>query len=93
MGQFDEDGIARRIVAAIRARIDEGVWQPGERLPSTRSFAAEWGASRTTVTAAYGQLVAEGYITTRPGARAEVAAGLGRDVVPAAPEPAPPRRR
>ena len=53
VGQFDEDGIARRIVAAIRARIDEGVWQPGERLPSTRSFAAEWGASRTTVTAAY----------------------------------------
>lgn len=92
MGQFDEDGIARRIVASIRARIDEGVWQPGERLPSTRSFAAEWGASRTTVTAAYGQLVAEGYITTRPGARAEVAAGLGRDVVPAAPESAPPRQ-
>lgn len=82
--QFEEEGIARRIVAAIKDQIHAGLYQPGDRLPSTRAFAAEWGASRTTVTAAYSQLIAEGYLTTRPGARAIVAQGLG-----AAPAPMP----
>ncbi|MGE8131955.1 PLP-dependent aminotransferase family protein [Methylobacterium sp. NPDC080182] len=77
-----DDGIARRIVAAIKERIHAGAYQPGDRLPSTRAFATEWGASRTTVTAAYGQLIAEGYLITRPGARAIVAEGL---IVPGAP--------
>lgn len=85
------EGIARRIVAAIKEQIHDGIYRPGDRLPSTRAFAAEWGASRTTVTAAYGQLIAEGYLSTRPGARAVVAQGVSR---PPAPEPAeapPPR--
>lgn len=70
------DGVARRIIAAIKEQIHSGAYQPGDRLPSTRVFAAEWGASRTTVTAAYGQLSAEGYLIARPGARAVVAPGL-----------------
>lgn len=71
-----EEGITRRMVAAIKARIHSGAYKPGDKLPSTRAFAAEWGASRTTVTAAYGQLIAEGYLATRQGARAVVAEGL-----------------
>ena len=89
MVQFT-DGVARRIIAAIKEQIHAGAYQPGDRLPSTRTFAAEWGASRTTVTAAYGQLIAEGYLISRAGARPIVAKGLGR----AAPVPAqvsPPR--
>ncbi|MEW6632332.1 MAG: PLP-dependent aminotransferase family protein [Pseudomonadota bacterium] len=70
------DGVARRIIAAIKEQIHSGAYRPGDRLPSTRVFAAEWGASRTTVTAAYGQLSAEGYLIVRPGARAIVASGL-----------------
>ncbi|WP_296740728.1 PLP-dependent aminotransferase family protein [Mesorhizobium sp.] len=70
------DGVARRIIAAIKEQIHSGAYRPGDRLPSTRVFAAEWGASRTTVTAAYGQLIAEGYLIVRPGARAIVAPGL-----------------
>jgi len=85
VGQSAEDGIARRIVAAIKDQIHGGAYRAGDRLPSTRAFAAEWGASRTTVTAAYGQLIAEGYLATRPGARAVVANGLGAP----APSPAP----
>ncbi|RVD65729.1 GntR family transcriptional regulator, partial [Mesorhizobium sp. M4A.F.Ca.ET.029.04.2.1] len=74
--QLEKDGVARRIIAAIKAQVHSGAYRPGDRLPSTRVFAAEWGASRTTVTAAYSQLDAEGYLIIRPGARAIVASGL-----------------
>ncbi|WP_210248168.1 PLP-dependent aminotransferase family protein [Mesorhizobium sp. NFR06] len=75
---MEQDGVARRIIAAIKAQIHGGAYRPGDRLPSTRAFAAEWGASRTTVTAAYNQLDAEGYLIIRQGARAIVAPGLER---------------
>jgi len=67
---------ARHIYAALKAQIDEGVYGAGARLPSTRALASELGASRTTVTAAYEQLVAEGFIETRQGRRAQVATTL-----------------
>lgn len=76
-------GITRRICEAIKGRIASGLLGPGVRLPSTRSLAAEWGVSRTTVTAAYEQLIAEGYLETRQGARAQVAPGLGRSAAQA----------
>ncbi|HEY8613964.1 MAG TPA: PLP-dependent aminotransferase family protein [Roseomonas sp.] len=69
--------VTQRICDAIKTEIASGLLSPGDQLPSTRSLAAEWGVSRTTVTAAYEQLIAEGYIETRQGARAEVARGLG----------------
>jgi GntR family transcriptional regulator/MocR family aminotransferase len=80
--QLAKEGVARQIIGAIKEQIHAEAYQPGDRLPSTRAFAAEWGASRTTVTAAYGQLIAEGYPTTRPGARAIVAQGLGAAATP-----------
>jgi GntR family transcriptional regulator/MocR family aminotransferase len=43
------------------------------------------------VTAAYGQLIAEGYLTTRPGARAIVAQGLGAAATPMPSSAATPR--
>lgn len=92
MVQLAKEGVARRIIAAIKEQIHAGVYQPGDCLPSTRTFAAEWGASRTTVTAAYGQLIAEGYLTTRLGARAIVAQGLGAAATPIRPLAAAPRR-
>ncbi len=66
----------RRICEAIKGQVESGLLGPGARLPSTRSLATEWGVSRTTVTAAYEQLSAEGYLETRQGARAQVAPGL-----------------
>ncbi len=78
--------ITQRICEAIKGQIASGLLGPGARLPSTRSLAAEWGVSRTTVTAAYEQLIAEGYLETRQGARARVAQGLG----PPAAAPGPP---
>lgn len=69
-------GAQRRVVAAIKQAIATGAYAPGARLPSTRALAAEWGLSRTTVSSAFEQLLAEGYLETRPGARARVAGGL-----------------
>ncbi|WP_235031152.1 MocR-like pyridoxine biosynthesis transcription factor PdxR, partial [Geminicoccus flavidas] len=69
--------ITQRICDAIKGQIRSGLLSPGARLPSTRSLAAEWGVSRTTVTAAYEQLIAEGYLATRQGAPSQVASGLG----------------
>ncbi|MFC7554665.1 PLP-dependent aminotransferase family protein [Pseudoroseomonas wenyumeiae] len=76
--------ITQKICAAIKGQIASGLLAPGAKLPSTRSLAGEWGVSRTTVTAAYDQLTAEGYLETRQGARAQVARGLGHS--PAQPE-------
>ena len=52
VGQLSDEGVARRIVTAIKEQIHAGLYRPGDKLPSTRAFAVEWGASRTTVTAA-----------------------------------------
>lgn len=68
--------IASRIVHAIRTQIADGVYPPGARLPSSRALAADLGVSRTTVTAAYEQLAAEGYLEVRQGARPQVPEGL-----------------
>jgi GntR family transcriptional regulator / MocR family aminotransferase len=75
-------GIARRITEAVKDQIHRGIYKAGDRLASSRALAAEWGVSRTTVTAAYGQLVAEGYLITLPGARVIVAEGLEQNPTP-----------
>ena len=88
MVQLEEQGVTRRIIAAIKQRIHGGEYRPGDRLPSSRALAIEWGVSRTTVTAAYAQLIAEGYLLNRPGARAVVARGLAAVPMPRADAPA-----
>jgi GntR family transcriptional regulator/MocR family aminotransferase len=84
MDQFHEDltnaggrkNVARQICDALRSQIMSGVYGPGTHLPSTRALAVELGVSRTTVTAAYEQLLAEGFLESRQGAKARVAAHL-----------------
>ena len=49
----------------IRADILSGKLPAGEKLPSKRALAAHLEVSKITVETAYGQLLAEGYITSR----------------------------
>ncbi|AYG02763.1 PLP-dependent aminotransferase family protein [Gryllotalpicola protaetiae] len=56
--------------------IHDGRLRAGDALPSTRALAAELGIARGTVVAAFEQLDGEGYIHTRHGAAARVAATL-----------------
>lgn len=67
-----KSGATRRIYLSLRDQITSGVYDAGERLPSSRALAAELGVSRTTVTAAYDQLISEGHIQVRRGARPTV---------------------
>jgi GntR family transcriptional regulator/MocR family aminotransferase len=67
------ESLGARICRNLRTQIVEGVYGPGAALPSSRALAAELGVSRTTVTAAYDQLVAEGYLVARQGSKTRVA--------------------
>ncbi|MDF2707268.1 MAG: putative transcriptional regulator, GntR family [Nonomuraea muscovyensis] len=75
--------------SALRAAIRQGRLAAGTLLPSTRGLAQELGLSRGTVSAAYDQLVEEGYLTTRPGSGTTVVEVPPCDPVPARPMPAP----
>ncbi|MET7807852.1 PLP-dependent aminotransferase family protein [Micromonospora chersina] len=78
---------------ALRDAIRDGRLPPATRLPATRALAAELGLSRGTVSAAYDQLVAEGWLVARIGAGTEVS-GLRRAAPPpAASPPGPPTFR
>lgn len=68
---------------AIRDKVVHNLWPTGGKLPSTRQLAQELRVSRNTVIAAYEQLVAEGYIESRPGAGFYVAVELPEFFLPA----------
>lgn len=68
-GRSRRTGAARRIYLDLRDQIGAGVYAPGDRLPSSRALAEELGVSRTTVTAAFDQLVSEGYVISHQARR------------------------
>jgi GntR family transcriptional regulator / MocR family aminotransferase len=82
--------------AALRDAVQAGRLAAGARLPSSRALAADLGIARNTVAEAYGQLVAEGWLTSRQGSGTRVA-----DAAPAVaaaartsrPQPPPEPRR
>jgi GntR family transcriptional regulator/MocR family aminotransferase len=59
--------------AALREAVQARRLAPGTRLPSSRALAADLGIARNTVAEAYGQLVAEGWLTARQGSGTRVA--------------------
>lgn len=67
---------ARQIYEALREQILGSVYETGSQLPSSRGLANDLGVSRTTVTVAYEQLTAEGFIEVRQGARPRVVSSL-----------------
>lgn len=82
------NGAGRRIYDLLRGQIADGTLAARAPVPSTRALAAELGVSRTTVTAVYEQLAAEGFLDTAAGRAARVASPLaapGPDAAPACP--------
>jgi GntR family transcriptional regulator/MocR family aminotransferase len=57
----------------LRDAIRTGRLRGGERLPSSRELARELGVSRGIVQDCFGQLLAEGYLTSRTGSATRVA--------------------
>jgi GntR family transcriptional regulator / MocR family aminotransferase len=66
--------LSTQLYDQLRAAILDGRLKPGDRLLATRSVAVELGVSRSTVTAVYGRLSAEGYLEGRAGGGSVVAA-------------------
>lgn len=83
----------RQICDRTRAAIAAGTLRPGERLPSARSLAAQLGAARGTVEAAYAILAGEGWIVARGAAGTVVAPALGARPADHRRSAAPPLRR
>jgi GntR family transcriptional regulator/MocR family aminotransferase len=71
----------RQVYEGYRAAIVERRLRPGDRLPSTRSLAAELGISRLPVVNAFEQLVAEGYCEGLVGSGTFVARSLSGETL------------
>jgi GntR family transcriptional regulator/MocR family aminotransferase len=89
-------GVRAQLETALREAVRTGQLGPGARLPSSRALAADLGVARNTVAEAYGQLVAEGWLTAAQGSATRVAdrVATGADLAsaPDHPQAAPPRR-
>jgi GntR family transcriptional regulator/MocR family aminotransferase len=66
-------GTGQGLADAIRQAVRDGRLAAGTRLPSTRALAADLDVARGTVTRAYAELTAEGYLRSRQGAPTVVA--------------------
>ena len=69
----------RQIYDQWREGILSGRFRRRMKVPSTRAFAAAYGLSRSTATAAYEQLIAEGYFETMVGSGTFVCSELPDD--------------
>jgi GntR family transcriptional regulator/MocR family aminotransferase len=70
-----DGGRGRRVALeeALRDAIQAGRLAPGTELPSSRALAADLGVARGTVTSAFDQLAAEGWLVARRGSGTAVA--------------------
>ena len=59
--------IYRQIIDRVVHLVDGGTLSPGDRLPSSRILARSTGIHRSSVTRAYEELWALGYLESRPG--------------------------
>jgi len=67
---------ARNSSRKIRSAIVARRLSPGARLPSTRAVAERFGVSRNTLTEAFDQLLAEGFLIARHGSGTSVSPAL-----------------
>jgi GntR family transcriptional regulator/MocR family aminotransferase len=76
-----EDPLHRQLYEQLRETILTGRLQAGSRLPATRTLARDLEISRNTVTAAFDQLLAEGYLEGRVGAGTFVTSELPEEAL------------
>jgi Transcriptional regulators len=76
-----------QIMRAIESRIGDGMWSPGDRLPSESELCAHFSASRTSVRDALSRLESAGIISRQQGKGAfvERAQGPSAWTLPSAP--------
>ena len=69
--------LAGQLRAGLRDAIRSGRLPAGTRLPASRVLADDLGVSRGVVVESYAQLVAEGFLVTRPGSGTLVSDAAG----------------
>ncbi len=62
------DSLPVQIARQVSRLVVSGALEPGARLPSSRALAVDLAVARAVVEAAFDQLLAEGWVTTRRGA-------------------------
>ncbi len=79
-GEDTREAAYHLLARALRLLIVDGRIGLGVRLPGERELAQALGVSRTTLTAAYGQLRADGYLASRRGSGSvtQLPGGRGR---------------
>ncbi len=87
-----DEPLRAQLESGLRDAIRSGLLPGGERLPSSRELARELSVSRGLVQECYGQLLSEGYLTSRTGSATHVAAGAFPAPAEPAPRPVPPPR-
>ena len=81
-----------QLYAEIRDAIVAGRFRAGSRFPSTRVLASDLGISRNTVSNAFEQLTAEGFLCSRVGSGTYVAESLPDLFLRATEQPGPSRK-
>lgn len=66
LDRFSDKSLYEQLYFEIKRSIEEGYLKKNEKLPSKRKLAAYLKISQTTVESAYSQLLAEGYIMSKP---------------------------
>lgn len=69
LNRADEQGLMAQLTSQLRKLIASGRLGKGRALPSSRRLASDLGVSRNTVTYAFEQLAAEGYLAASHGRR------------------------
>jgi DNA-binding transcriptional MocR family regulator len=70
LSDLDREGalsITQQLVDRFTAAVDDGLLEPGEKLPTTRALAAEAGVNHLTAARAYRRLAELGYVTASVG--------------------------
>ncbi|PWJ55380.1 transcriptional regulator, GntR family [Quadrisphaera granulorum] len=83
LDRTDRSPLQVQLASALRAAVLDHRLPPGGPVPATRRLAEQLGVSRATVTAAYEQLVGEGFLEARHGSGTRVSTHVG--ALPAAP--------
>ena len=75
-----EEGLMAQLTSQLRELIGSGRIGGGRGLPSSRQLASDLGVSRNTVTYAFEQLAAEGYLAASRGRRPVVTVDGGERI-------------
>ena len=68
--------LSRQIYMQVRSAVLSGALRAGTRVPSSRVMAERLGVARASVVSAYEQLLAEGYVESRPGSGTFISNGV-----------------